>query len=1249
MNTMKRYTNDGENVVGWVKRSLALLLTLAAFGLLVSGCGAGQRTDHSLAWSNDRGSLPESREALVEVAGQPPASDSEALMVAFARMLLADFDGAQQALLDHELLWETTSLRVARLAFLIWNYQNVTDPEVVQRWVAALDLSSLSAVEWVLRDQLAAYTEQDRLARADETYVPTALDFGGAESWTFYGPVARGIALGMDDQGVAGEVPSLRELPVGPWVQRRVVPTLVGAVGDVPSRENTFYLESFLRVDAPSELVFSTFGESDFFSLWLDDTLVFQRLPSDVHQPDFLMQEVRVEPGTYRVLLRIGSSSRGLRDIRARAVQGAITGFAADLGPASSATAPTLRNTPSAVSDWFGDVPKDHVTAWLSAATVAFVGDQNVRRKLVEDAPAPDHPLIVWVRANLVEHLRDYPIAPSEALNALRQVDPAWMPLQGVEMMEAQLAFTAAEDDEAPQKIAAYAFDSQASPHLRRAYASMVGQLGFDALAFKALQQLAQEYPSWCAVWSEYLQRARSYRGTLLESDFASAPMVCPDVRQMRDRIIGVAAGQPAEYQASLARRSQRLPGSLNTYRSIFWQLLRDAGEPAARVFYNTLPHGVFSLEERAAAEAAMAYLVDGSPGAEAVLEETVEHLPAILTPHTALARLRGDQVLQDLRVDGNAALAEYRNAKNKEDTVAGELVYVLDYSAWRYFEEGGGVRVVHQMYELNSRDAVAQMGEIGMPNHGFVLELRVIKPDGTMRTPVQFTEKQSLSLPDLAVGDVVEMEYLEIIAPHLPEHSGERSPNFYFQTGSVPMFRSELIVDYPKAWADDALLEIFHFRGGDYEREEHGAYVRENLRMRNIPSAQNERGAPSPEDYLPWATFSLKRNLDRELDAYTSYVEQQVASAPEIQAQAQKLIDGVTPPSKQVEALFRYVVDDVEMAGGFVSVSALETLRMTRGARLSLLYAMLEAIGLEPQLALVRRFDAPTIRSRFEGTSSYDDVVLYVRAAGKDFWLQTDQELAPFNQLRSDLQGSDALIIAGTRVGETTVVPKAPHLSSLNRSEVELWLDENGDAKIRYRFEYSQEYGADMRTSLVYVPSHRERVRFMEQYLSANYGPATIESLVIEGENDPNDPLVFVMEGVVEGIAIDDGQELYIDRAIEPPASLFSRTNTPARTLPMLIEAPIYHDIDVTIHPPAGYQLTRVMEDSSLEQGENHYERRVTSTESGRVQWRRSVRVQRAWLAPEEYPELVKFSRNVAEMERVRVQWTPSLKRAAR
>src|SRR5262249_47740546 len=88
--------------------------------------------------------------------------------------------------------------------------------------------------------------------------------------------------------------------------------------------------------------------------------------------------------------------------------------------------------------------------------------------------------------------------------------------------------------------------------------------------------------------------------------------------------------------------------------------------------------------------------------------------------------------------------------------------------------------------------------GEVQVPEGADVLTLRTVKADGSTREPEEIAEKQTISVPDLEVGDFVEFEYVDPAPPPGAFPGGFIAEGFYFRSYDAPLDRTEYLLATP-------------------------------------------------------------------------------------------------------------------------------------------------------------------------------------------------------------------------------------------------------------------------------------------------------------------------------------------------------------------------------------------------------------------------------------------------------------------
>ena len=177
-------------------------------------------------------------------------------------------------------------------------------------------------------------------------------------------------------------------------------------------------------------------------------------------------------------------------------------------------------------------------------------------------------------------------------------------------------------------------------------------------------------------------------------------------------------------------------------------------------------------------------------------MERALEHdraaMISLIYPRRALFardelaefRLDGAQVLRDFEASGRT----YREP----------AVLVLDYTVVRVFEDGSRLVLTHNIWKMQSEEAVDEHGEFEPPGNAYLFRLHTVKADGTRLEPDMIEGKDTISMPNLQIGDYVEHEFVQYVPPSSAYAAGLVGGRFMFQGFEKPYDRSELVVAVP-------------------------------------------------------------------------------------------------------------------------------------------------------------------------------------------------------------------------------------------------------------------------------------------------------------------------------------------------------------------------------------------------------------------------------------------------------------------
>lgn len=507
-------------------------------------------------------------------------------------------------------------------------------------------------------------------------------------------------------------------------------------------------------------------------------------------------------------------------------------------------------------------------------------------------------------------------------------------------------------------------------------------------------------------------------------------------------------------------------------------------------------------------------------------------------------------------RIDGRRAIAEFEGA---HETYEGPAVFVLDRAVRRVFATGGQRTITHSIVKVLTKEGIDRWGEWTLPDNAELLALAAWKADGSRLEPEQIAEKESISLPGLAVGDYVEVEYAERTGPAAAFRGGFLGERFFFSSFDAPLDRSEYILVTPHGLSVDidarngppsAVLAV-------REEPEGTVDVRTFAGRHYAQRVAEPSSAPGPE-YLP----SVRASSGVSTAAWRDYLRDAAwgtrRSDPALTTLARELVSGVADDRARLERIDHWVRRNVKQGGG-VEDLATAILARREGNRATLVSALALAAGLSSRLVLARSQRAAQVDVELEG---YDQVL--VEAAGV-FDDPRTRHGRP-GELLPQLRGTRALPLSGAP--ETLTLPTGTTDARSIRVSMSLARDGSGDVQVE---ELLTGWPAvEWRDSLSLLARDRVRAQFEQHSLAAFFPGATLKDLSWEHADDDDVPFVVRYALHAPGLAHVEGHVLVLP--VPFAGDLLRRYATGApRQSPYLVEEVATTKLELRVTPWSG------------------------------------------------------------------------------
>ncbi len=398
---------------------------------------------------------------------------------------------------------------------------------------------------------------------------------------------------------------------------------------------------------------------------------------------------------------------------------------------------------------------------------------------------------------------------------------------------------------------------------------------------------------------------------------------------------------------------------------------------------------------------------------AEKLALKLADVMPGDAEPYLISWFLTNQKPFENLRKNGLEVIKNYAQSAPVSDASS---IIVLDYAATRFFENGASVTLTHQITRVTDKDGLNASGEIYIPKNAAVLNLRTIKQDTyAIIEPETIGFKQSVTAPNLSVGDYIDVEYVTFQKPMIPSSPATAlDMRFYYGMLQTPLVHSEFVIEYPSAWQMNAIQHSTANFTLVPNCQTKNDYTRCTTLLKDIPPFIPEPSQVPLDDVLPniqyYSNYSwnlIQRrlaNLVVQRTRITPYVEDYLKSM--------NVPDGTI--RERANYIYNYVIKDIDESENddYLATTATNTVTRKSGSRMPLLVALYNAAGITANVALLQGITAPedmTIPS--QDFMNYYLPAIVVETETGPAYVQTFEDSVPFDYIQPEVQGRDVIL----------------------------------------------------------------------------------------------------------------------------------------------------------------------------------------------------------------------------------------------
>ncbi len=643
--------------------------------------------------------------------------------------------------------------------------------------------------------------------------------------------------------------------------------------------------------------------------------------------------------------------------------------------------------------------------------------------------------------------------------------------------------------------------------------------------------------------------------------------------------------------------------------------------------------------QARYARSLAQAYRLNGQAElAEQTLQQALELEPGDFTLRDMMTWDEGSEILGEYVTKTEPLLQSFKEQTYKPE--AG-VVLVLDEYIQKVLPDASSVTRTHTITRVQTKDAISRFGEVRLPSSATVYRLRVIKPDGRELLPERIGGKRSVTLPDIEVGDFIEMDYVQGQDLARSINGGRTlSSSFLFQNTHIPTFRSRFTVIHPEEMAMNLQPLNYNLNAPTIERE--NGWVMTRYDNEKIDALTPEPFMPVQLEVIPMVRMTRPLQWTEVRDLLRQRLLGKTIVAPEIEAFYREHVQQGESERETAERLFYAVTEAIEGEDNDSSFrfSASNILAQKEGNRLILLQALLSLHGLQSEFLLAKPQNIKEIEFKSANFNTFDEAMLRVHLSdGEVLYLSAGYKESVFNQPSPMLSGSKALVLAAGNEAFTQL-PVWMQVGEDKQVSLFVKLNADGSAQNEASERISGYYSVPLRRTLKRLPKDRIE-QFFEMILNKNFPGAALENVDIQNIENAKEPLKLHYTFNVRRMAKPLDRRLSIDGAFFPLYLSRAYIRTPERHFPYLVNGINSGFNTSVLQLPEGYVVSRMPESQEIESPYGVYRYHVERKEDTIIITRDfTIPIQRIEL--ENYMDFYRFCMQVDQLEQQQIHLVP-------
>ena len=422
----------------------------------------------------------------------------------------------------------------------------------------------------------------------------------------------------------------------------------------------------------------------------------------------------------------------------------------------------------------------------------------------------------------------------------------------------------------------------------------------------------------------------------------------------------------------------------------------------------------------------------------------------------------------------------------------------------------------------------------------------------------------------------------------------------------------------------------------------------------RDVPKLVPEPSMPGYSEMLAYVHVSTYKTWEDVGRFYWGLVKDQLRVTDDVRAAAQEAVKGIPDGDEaaRIRAVYDFVVSRTRYVGLEFGINSfkpypVETILARRFGdckdKASLMHAMLESLGIDSRLTLLRMKRLGGIDEAPASLAVFNHAILYVPR--HHLFLDGTAEFHGSGELPGDDRGAEVLVVEPEGGSKFFRTPDATPADNFDETRISAHLRPDGSAAVEVKASARGAWTAELRR--VFESADERQARAQEQLARAAFPNVKVTAVSVSDPHDIEKPFETQITATATGFAYPKGDGLQFGPFGHRQSFVETYAQLSKRLLPQRLPLAQRTVVESEVELPAGWTAT--MPEGARETGpQGSYEIAYTR-EQGRVVARLTLTLNGGVLQPADYARFRAFLGRLDDALQRRVEATPPAQTAAR